>query len=127
MTGCAPGFAELPFTSALSLENSRNHCSDECRSYHAIWGFLRLFGDLPAVTHDHDFLISSLGEAITNGKLRVLVSGTADHGLLAYVISAFEKARRKPDITVVDMCRTSVNVWSDSCGCVIVDQRNSRD
>jgi len=23
---------------------------------------------------------------------------------------------------VLDMCRTSVNVWSDSCGCAVVDR-----
>lgn len=25
---------------------------------------------------------------------------------------------------ILDMCRTSVNVWSDSCGCAVVDQRS---
>jgi len=28
---------------------------------------------------------------------------------------------------VLDMCRTAVNVWSDSCGCVIVDRTSSVD
>jgi Na+/H+-dicarboxylate symporter len=22
---------------------------------------------------------------------------------------------------ILDMCRTSVNVWSDSCGCAVID------
>ena len=26
---------------------------------------------------------------------------------------------------VLDMCRTSVNVWSDSCGCAVVAQLES--
>ncbi len=27
---------------------------------------------------------------------------------------------------VLDMCRTAVNVWSDSCGCAVIDQRITR-
>jgi Na+/H+-dicarboxylate symporter len=26
---------------------------------------------------------------------------------------------------VLDMCRTSVNVWSDSCGCAVIDRLNN--
>ena len=27
---------------------------------------------------------------------------------------------------VLDMCRTSVNVWSDSCGCAVIARLESR-
>ena len=28
---------------------------------------------------------------------------------------------------VLDMCRTSVNVWSDSCGCAVIDRFDTGD
>ena len=28
---------------------------------------------------------------------------------------------------VLDMCRTSVNVWSDSCGCAVIARFESAD
>jgi len=28
---------------------------------------------------------------------------------------------------VLDMCRTAINVWSDSCGCAVVEQLTSND
>ncbi len=110
MTDTVPGLAELPEMATLGLKTAPRHCTPACHDYHAIWGFLRLFGRLPAVAADHDLLTSALGDAACEGGPRVLVSGSADHGLLAYVLAAFESAGRRPDVTVIDRCATPLEL-----------------
>ena len=43
----------------------------------------------------------------------MLISGSADYGMLARVIHAWRRAGREPDITLVDLCRTplELNRW----------------
>ncbi|WP_131802395.1 class I SAM-dependent methyltransferase [Yoonia tamlensis] len=73
---------------------------------------MRLFGNLPAVANDHAFMLSAIDTAIEAGARKVLVSGSADHGVLAYVIAAFDNAGVRPDITVIDQCGTPLAVCS---------------
>ncbi|SIO07049.1 class I SAM-dependent methyltransferase [Vannielia litorea] len=110
MNNPPPGMSELPEMAALALRLADTGCSDACREYHAVWGFLRLFGRLPAVTADHGFLSRSIGEAVAAGARRVLVCGAADHGLLAYVLAAFGPTGPRPDVTVIDLCPTPLAV-----------------
>jgi hypothetical protein len=110
MIDTRPGMQALPKTSALALSLAPATCDPVCQSYHAVWGFMRLFGNLPAVAKDHAFMLSAIGEAIEAGAKRVMVSGSADHGVLAYVIAAFNDAGVHPDITVIDQCATPLKV-----------------
>jgi hypothetical protein len=110
MIDTRPGMQALPKTSALALSLAPTTCDPECQSYHAVWGFMRLFGNLPAVAKDHAFMLAAIGEAIEAGAQRVMVSGSADHGVLAYVIAAFNDAGVCPDITVIDQCETPLKV-----------------
>ena len=108
-----PDKADLPRTARMLLELSRTHCDDQCRAYHGIWGFQRLYGTLPSVARDHSVLLGRLRKTAENGTLRVLISGSADQGILAYVIKAFGDAGAPVDVCVADACRTPliVNEW----------------
>jgi SAM-dependent methyltransferase len=108
-----PGVDALPETAAMALALSRRHCTPDCTCYHGVWGFLRLYGLLPSVAKDHAFLLDALGAVADAGGRRILVSGTADHGILSYVLHVFERRGMIPEVTVVDLCPTplAVNAW----------------
>jgi hypothetical protein len=84
-----------------------------CAWYHGAWQYLRLFGMVSNPSWHDEFYRMSLPTAIdralrTTGKARVLISGTADYALLAYVLEAVDslKAREQVSIKVIDMCPT---------------------
>jgi hypothetical protein len=108
-----PGVDALPETAAMALALSRRHCTPDCACYHGVWGFLRLYGLLPSVAKDHAFLLEALGAVADAGGRRILVSGTADHGILSYVLHVLERRGIVPEVTVVDLCPTplGVNAW----------------
>lgn len=105
--------AELAQSAPLGLELSRQHCSDACREYHGIWGFLRLYGVLVSVGRDAGFYHAACAEAARAGARRVLISGAADQGILACAVQGFENAGVQGRYCVVDQCRTplGVNEW----------------
>lgn len=102
----APDADLLPKAAALMRREADHHCTELCHAYHGIWGFMRLFECLPAVGRDHDMLLDRIGAVARGGARRVLVSGSADCGLLAYVIEGFRHAGATPEVTVVDACET---------------------
>lgn len=102
----APGADDLADMCALALSNASSTCTPECHAYHAVWGLLRLFGNLPGVGLDHAFLLSAIGGAVRDGARRVLISGSADHGVLSYVLAVFDDMGETPDVTVIDLCPT---------------------
>lgn len=89
------------------------HCAPLCQAYHGVWGYMRLFGTLPSVGRDHHQLMSELGQAAAEKRQRILVSGAADFGILAYVIAAYEHAGVAAEVTVADYCATplAINGW----------------
>lgn len=88
-------------------------CDPNCRAYHRAWGYLRLYGVLPAVGRDHDVLLSTFRAQIRAGRRRVLVSGAADAGILAYLIESFRAEGTSGRIAVIDRCPTplAANTW----------------
>lgn len=82
------------------------HCAPGCHAYHAAWPLLRLYGVLPAVARDHAALLAALREQAEAGAARLLVTGAADFGILAYVIAAYAEVGRRAEVTVVDRCET---------------------
>jgi SAM-dependent methyltransferase len=89
---------------------------ETCAPYHGIWQYLRLLGVITAkTTHaDGDFLSRALRDAARTGRhAHVLVSGTADYSMLAFVAAAYAAERAALETTVVDRCPTSLllNRW----------------
>jgi hypothetical protein len=79
----------------------------DCSWYHGAWQYLRVL-DLVSTPTWHDaFYRTAFEEAFSrNPCSRVLISGTADYSLLAYVLSSARKCNAAPDVTVLDQCGT---------------------
>ena len=94
---------------ALALEKSEQLCEQNpfgnCAWYHASWPVLKGLGVFISLKSDDDFLLPALQTAIENGARRILISGTADAGMLAR-IACFLPATPDLDITVLDCCPT---------------------
>ncbi|MBK6279335.1 MAG: class I SAM-dependent methyltransferase [Gammaproteobacteria bacterium] len=96
---------------------AHQHCptgADGCRDYHAMWQYFRQIGLLTTIGTNTDFLVATLrGLADADSCRRVLISATADYGMLAHVLHAYRLAGVEPEVTVVDMCETplALNRW----------------
>lgn len=78
-----------------------------CSWYHGTWQYLRLANLVSTPTWHHSFYQENLAESIASrADSRVLISGTADYSLLAYVLGAARDATAHAEITVLDMCPT---------------------
>ncbi|MGI9388970.1 MAG: hypothetical protein ACR2O1_02840 [Boseongicola sp.] len=113
MTIITPDARLLSEIAPMMADIGAQQCGDGCREYHRAWGYLRLFAALPAVGRDHEVLLTTLRAQIQQDRRRILISGAADAGILAYVIEAFRLEGATGKITVVDTCGTplSINSW----------------
>jgi SAM-dependent methyltransferase len=87
---------------------------DSCEWDHGFWQYLRILG-LAAVPKRHaDFYREAFEQLVdSSSRPRILISGTADYGMLALVLAAFRERGIKPEVTVVDVCETplALNRW----------------
>jgi SAM-dependent methyltransferase len=83
---------------------------DSCLWYHRIWQYLRLLGIITSIRTNTAFLQATL-QRLAPTHPRVLISGSADYGMLAQVREAY--GPRPLDVTILDRCATSVaiNQW----------------
>ena len=83
---------------------------DTCVWYHRVWQYLRLLGIITSIRTNTSFLLDTF-ERLADTHPRVLISGSADYGMLAHLKHAF--GDRPLDVTLVDRCPTSVrlNQW----------------
>lgn len=105
---------------------AHQHCPagpDGCRDYHAMWQYFRQIGLLSTIGTNTDFLVATLRRlADADTCRRVLISATADYGMLAHLLHAYRLAGVAPEVTVVDMCETplALNRWyAERAGAVI--------
>jgi SAM-dependent methyltransferase len=92
----------------------RRNPESSCLLYHSAWQYFRLIGLISTISADDDFLLEALEDLAGTGRFdRVLISGSADYGMLARVIHAYRKVGRNPLVTLVDICRTplELNQW----------------
>ncbi|NNF23415.1 MAG: class I SAM-dependent methyltransferase [Rhodobacteraceae bacterium] len=108
-----PDANALPKIAPMMAALGAHLCGPACQDYHRAWGFLRLYGTLPAVGRDHEILLSTLRSEIRGGRRNVLVSGSADAGILAYVLESLRSEDATGRVAVVDRCPTplAVNTW----------------
>lgn len=113
-------FAEpLGESAPVALNLAEIHCDrgnpeSSCLLYHSAWQYFRLIGLISTISADDDFLADALENLAETGRFdRVLISGSADYGMLARIIHAYRKVGRDPHITLVDVCRTplELNQW----------------
>lgn len=109
----------LEESAPLARELAEQHCDQadpetSCLLYHSAWQYFRLIRLIRTIAADDDFLLSALQNLASTGLFdRVLISGSADYGMLARVIHAYRKVGREPRVTLVDICRTplELNRW----------------
>jgi hypothetical protein len=112
-----PHFDEpLADSAMLAHEWSQRHChrgQNSCDWYHSSWQILRLLGVFTSIRSDDDFIFTELDSALRRGATRLLVSGAADYALLARIASAASRLGVTPRVTVIDQCRTplELNRW----------------
>lgn len=96
-----------------------------CDWNHGLWPTLRLLGLVTAPAMHGEFLRKALA-GVAGERPRVLLSGAADHALLAQALLAY--GVRQPDITVLDICETPLllNRWyAERNGTEVVTQRSN--
>lgn len=105
---------------ALALAESSRLCAGnpfgDCSWYHASWPVLKGLGVFISLKSDDDFLLPQLRAAIAGGARRILISGTADAGMLARVAACRDAAEDGLDITVLDCCPTPLALCRQYAG-----------
>lgn len=86
---------------------------DSCVALHGVWQDLRLLGLAADPARHAAFFAAALGAAAAGGNSsRVLITGSADYGMLATVHAAFLAAGQPLRATVVDLCATPLMLCS---------------
>lgn len=86
---------------------------DSCVALHGVWQDLRLLGLAADPDRHGAFFATALGRAAATGNSpRVLITGSADYGMLATVHAAFHAAGMPLEPTVVDLCATPLMLCS---------------
>lgn len=105
--------ASAPLARAWAAEGCwRDDNSGEgCQAYHAVWQYLRIIGVVTTLDHHAHLYTEALqGFAADPARRRVLLSGSADYGLLAIVAAAFRQIGAEPAVTLVDRCETPLKL-----------------
>lgn len=79
----------------------------DCSWYHGTWQYMRLLDLVSTPTWHDSFYRRAFNQLLADKpQARILVSGTADYSLLAYIISTAKRVGATPDIVVLDNCAT---------------------
>lgn len=82
-----------------------------CDWYHGSWQTLRLLGVITTLTSQAELYVTALRQLARSGDFeRIFLSGSADFGLLAVVLDAYQREGIRPDVTLVDRCETPLRL-----------------
>jgi hypothetical protein len=92
----------------MAWDHSKSLCDPQhgCTNYHRAWSLVRLISLDGALPGASAFFIEEIARRITGGARRILISGSADTGLLAVVAQAIRRAGQSAQIVIVDRCKT---------------------
>lgn len=80
---------------------------ESCSWYHKAWQYLRILDLVSTPSWHSEFYLKRVPEETHPvDEMKILISGTADYSVLAYVMEAFAGRVKDLDITVLDMCET---------------------
>jgi SAM-dependent methyltransferase len=121
---------DLEQAAALAREQAPQLCrrdpqtGQSCDWHHGLWPALRLLGLATAPALHGAFLRGALA-AIPAASPRILLSGTADHALLAQLLATF--GARPFDAVVLDLCETPLmlNRWFAERAGIAIETRQS--
>ena len=82
-----------------------------CDWYHGSWQTLRLLGIVNTLTSHAELYVEALRRLARSGDFeRIFLSGSADYGLLAIVLDAYQREGIRPDVTLIDRCETPLKL-----------------
>lgn len=121
-----PGAPDEPLgeSAPIAWREAPLRCAGSCMAYHRVWQYLRWLGFISSIRTNSEFL-SRTFQSLAPGHPRVLVSGTADYGMLAHLHHAY--ASRPLEAAIVDLCPTPLllNAWyADRVGRRVVTTRS---
>ena len=116
--------AALARAQAAVLCRRDPHTGVPCDWHHGLWPTLRLLGLVTGPALHGEFLRRALA-AIPAARPRLLISGTADHALLAQALAAF--GERPFDAVVLDLCETPLmlNRWFAGRAGIAIETRQA--
>jgi SAM-dependent methyltransferase len=96
----------------MALATALERCAHEsCRSYHAVWQYLRLANLARSVRIDGPIYVAAAERLARMGRLnRVLITATADYSMLAHLVEGARRGGANPAFDVVDRCPTSLHL-----------------
>lgn len=82
-------------------------CGDDCRQYHKNWSMIRYLDLDSQLPHHADYFIKQIQRYGQNKKaITILISGSADTGLLTVVLEGIKDLDSLIEITLIDRCQT---------------------
>lgn len=97
-----PALARFAFEWAGTLCDTDHGCFD----YHRMWSMVRLLETGGALPQGEDFFDAELPKVARDGRLRIILSGGADTGLLTLAVNASRRSGLTPEIVMLDRCAT---------------------
>ena len=109
----------LGTSAPIAFRIARETCTpgtpaNDCRAYHAIWQYLRLTGVIRSLRSDGALFVAAAERRARADRLRrVLICGTADYSMLAYLGHAARQAGARTHFDVLDRCESTlrINNW----------------
>lgn len=103
--------APLARTKAAELcckgESAQSTTDYDCSWYHGTYQYFRLLSVVATPERNAEFLFDALETLARDGGYpRVLLSGTVDYCMLAFILKAYQNTGAIPQVTVVDRCET---------------------
>jgi hypothetical protein len=110
-----PLVTSAPIAFRIARETCRQGArANDCRAYHAIWQYLRLTGVIRSLRSDGPLFVAAAARRAREDRLRrVLICGSADYAMLAYLSHAARQAGAKTHFDVLDRCESTLrlNAW----------------
>jgi ubiquinone/menaquinone biosynthesis C-methylase UbiE len=107
----------LPISADIMEDYAEIHCrgsyinKGNCSWYHTSWQYLRLLDLVSTPFWHNNFYIKHIQQEMRErNENKVLISGTADYAMLQHVHKASKENTIKPDITILDLCRTPLEI-----------------
>lgn len=108
------------FHTALTMEElSYAHCeggylsSSSCSWYHSAWQYLRLIDMVSTPSWHEGFYKNELDRFLEkNDQIRILISGTADYGMLEQIFSVNDISRID-EVMIIDLCNSPLSICDE--------------
>lgn len=97
----------------LAIKNCQNGImsNGDCTWYHSVWQYLRVIDKVSSPEWHSIFYEKCFNKLFKeNENPNILISGTADYSLLAYVYNSSKQINNTAEIFVLDTCKTPLRI-----------------